>query len=280
MKAYVSDPYPIRPIREDEYDAFHLVDEHAFQSGPPSEARGADELARFEFDRSLAAFDGDTPVGIAAAYTFQMSVPGAVVPAAGVTWVSVFSTHRRRGILTSMMRRQLSDIRGRGEAIAALWASEAGIYGRYGYGRASWHATFVIRSGEGRMTPQIPTDDALRLRLADPQAVRAELAKAYEAALERRPGFFARNDAWWTHVLFDEAESSAGRSPLRCLIAEDDHGPRGYALYHGKEGWDDGTFLPNFIVDVCELVAACASSTCPPRSRSAGTPATPTWSSR
>src|SRR5262245_61193592 len=67
---------------------------------------------------------------------FQFSVPGAVVPVAGVTLVSVLPTHRRRGILRSMMRRQLSDIAERGESLAALWASESMLYGRYGYGKA------------------------------------------------------------------------------------------------------------------------------------------------
>ncbi len=85
-----------------------------------------------------AAFDGDTIVGGAGAYTFDMSVPGGSLPCAGVTVVGVYPTHRRRGVLRSMMHAQLDDVHERGEPIAALWASEETIYGRFGYGLAAW----------------------------------------------------------------------------------------------------------------------------------------------
>src|SRR4029077_14090730 len=100
---------------------------------------------RFEFDRTLAAFDDSTPVGVTGCYSFQLSVPGAeMLPAAGVTFVSVLPTHRRRGVLSRLMRRQLADAQERGEPLAILWASESVIYPRYGYGRASWNLGFTV----------------------------------------------------------------------------------------------------------------------------------------
>ena len=130
-------PYPIRPIEEDEFDSFMTVDEYAFHGSPLSEGDRRLVLDRFEFDRTLAAFDGTTPVGVTMCFSFQLSVPGQeVLPAAGVTFVAVLPTHRRRGVLSSMMRRQLGDVRERGEPLAILWASESVIYPRYGYGRA------------------------------------------------------------------------------------------------------------------------------------------------
>src|SRR5262252_7357185 len=152
MNQSASSPYPIRPIEEDELDSFVRVDEHAFHTSPPSESVRRILLDRFEFDRSLAAFDGATPVGITMCYSFQLSVPGQeVLPAAGVTFVAVLPTHRRRGVLTSLMGRQLADIRDRGEPLAVLWASESVIYSRYGYGRAMWHADFTFYRGEGAL---------------------------------------------------------------------------------------------------------------------------------
>src|SRR6266568_1067028 len=127
-------PYPIRPIDEDEFDSFIKVDEHAFHGSPLSESDRRVVLDRFEFDRTLAAFDdpgsgGAVPVGITMCHSFQLSVPGQeVLPAAGVTFVAVLPTHRRRGVLSSMMRRQLADVRDRGEPLAILWASESVIY--------------------------------------------------------------------------------------------------------------------------------------------------------
>src|SRR5260370_6289105 len=173
-------PYPIRPIEENEFDRFEVVDQHAFHGSPPSESGRRVILDRFEFDRSLAAFDGTTPVGVTVCFSFQLSVPGQeVLPAAGVSFVAVLPTHRRRGVLRSMMRRQLADIRRRGEPLAVLWASESVIYSRYGYGRASWYLSYTLRRGEGALAKTASADTGLRLRLADPEAALPELAQVY-----------------------------------------------------------------------------------------------------
>jgi predicted acetyltransferase len=257
----MADPYPIRPVTDDEFAAYRAVDEHAFHGAPPPE-RDLPLLRRlFEADRSLAAFDPGLPasagpVGIAGAYTFLMSVPGGAVPTAGVTFVAVLPTYRRRGILRSIMRRQLTDIAARGEPIAALWASETPLYGRYGYGPASTQASFRFRRGEGALGKHAPSDPGLRLRLAEPAAVIAEIAKVYDTVLAAQPGFFTRNDAWWGRVLRDHEEDRHGFGPLRCVLAEDDSGPRGYALYAGRGGWDDDHFIPDSLLEVRELIAA------------------------
>ena len=229
----MADRYPIRPISEDEFDAFRAVPEHAFLGESPTEQSQADLLARFEFDRSLAAFDGESPVATAGAWSFQMGVPGGVAAVAGVTVVAVLPSHRRRGLLSALMHRQIADIHDGSETLAVLWASEAGIYGRYGYGPASWHASFSIRHGEGALSRAAPADPGLRLRIAEPGSAWPELAKVYEALLAVQPGMFARNEAWWRHVLYDPEAERRGASPLRCVVAEDDAGPRGYALYAG-----------------------------------------------
>ena len=88
-------------------------------------------------------------MGTAGAFSFQMTVPGAVIPVAGVSYVSVLPTYRRRGIQRSLMRRQLADIAARGEEpVAALWASEAPLYGRYGYGPATSVVWLHVGRGE------------------------------------------------------------------------------------------------------------------------------------
>jgi predicted acetyltransferase len=253
-------PYPIRPITEDEFDRAHLVDQHAFHGSPLTERDREGVLSRFEFGRSLAAFDPDsgTPVGVTSIFSFQLTVPGATSPAAGVTFVGVLPSHRRRGLLRGLMRRQLTDIRSAGrEPLAVLWASEAGIYGRYGYGRASWHLAFTIRRGEGAMTSSAAAlASGLRLRLVLPADARPELAKVYDSVQPSRPGFFARDEPWWQRLLHDPPEERRGASPLRCVLAEDDSGPRGYALYSGVSRWEDETFLPDSTLAVRELVAA------------------------
>lgn len=260
----VSDPYPIRPIAEDEFDQGHLIDQHAFHGSPLTAGDRERVLSRFEFDRSLAAIDPDsgTPAGVTSIYSFEMTVPGGTLPAAGVTFVGVLPSHRRRGVLRSLMHRQLADIGSAGrEPLAVLWASEAGIYGRYGYGRASWHLAFTIRRGEVTMTPgAVGLATGLRLRLVAPTDARPDLVKVYDSVLPSRPGFFARSDPWWQRLLHDPEDERKGASPLRCVLAEDGSGPRGYALYSGLSRWEDETFLPDSTLTVRELVAAASAA--------------------
>lgn len=249
----MAEPYPIRPITEGEFDAFESVTGRAFVLSPPSDAHRAHEIARLEFDRCIAAFDGADQVGTATAFSFRMTVPGGQVPAAGVSWVSVLPTYRRRGIMNALMRRQLGDIRDRGEPVAALLPTESQLYGRYGYGVATRHAAFTIRRGEGALAPDAPADPAIRLRITTPQDVRHEIAKVYDTVRQSRPGFISRPGVWWDRVLRDPG---GGYTPLCCLLAEDAAGLRGYALYAGNNRREDEDSLPDCTLMIRELVAA------------------------
>jgi predicted acetyltransferase len=260
----MADPYPIRPVTREESAAFRVVEDHAFLSASMPPERLAIWERLFEPDRSLGAIDPSAVttsatsdgaiVGTAGAFTFQMAVPGAVLPVAGVSYVSVLPTHRRRGILRSMMRRQLTDIAARGEEpVAALWASEALLYGRYGYGRASVDAVFRFERGEGAIARE--ADPALSLRLVAPTDTLTELAKVYDTVLLTQPGFFERSDAWWARALDDPESSRGGAGPLSCLLVSDAAGPRGYALYTPLQRWDHGEYLPNGQITIRELVA-------------------------
>lgn len=133
----MTDPYPLRTLRDGEFPEFaHAVS--AAYGNDLRDADIADGSAIIELDRTIVAHDGDVPIAGAASYRCSLTIPGAVQPIAAVTWVGVAPTHRRRGILTSMMRRQLHGLYESGaEPIAVLNASEATIYGRYGYGIAS-----------------------------------------------------------------------------------------------------------------------------------------------
>ena len=247
-------PYPIRPISQAEFPAVYEVLGHAFNATYPAEPEMQHDLGISEFDRSLAAFDGTEIVGTAIALTFQMTVPGGTVAAAGVTGVTVLPSHRRRGILSSLMHRQLSDIRDRGEAIAALFATEATIYGRFGYGPATAELDLMVRRGEGVLSAPEKSVTVPRLRIVDPQRAWPELARVYGSVQAERPGMLARDDRWWEHILWDPEHRRSGDGPLRGLIAEDEAGPRGYALYSAHPDWDEDA-LPAGRLLVRELMA-------------------------
>ncbi|MEU0196977.1 MULTISPECIES: GNAT family N-acetyltransferase [unclassified Streptomyces] len=191
-----------------------------------------------EFDRSLGVWDGDACVGTAGAFSFRVTVPGgASVPAAGVTMVSVAATHRRRGILTSMMRRQLDDVRALGEPLAVLTASEPAIYGRFGYGAATFQLNAEIDTSRVRLSVPPGTDD-VRVRYAVP----ADVLDACEAVCARlvpeRPGMLARLPGWERLGLLDPESAREGASPLQCVVAERDGETVGYARYRVKPSWE------------------------------------------
>ena len=255
------DTYPIRMVAEDELAAFLAVDQHASHGTPMSERARANFLARLEFGRTLAAFDGDTIVGGTGAFSFQMRVPGAMAAVAGVSLVAVLPSHRRQGILSALMRRQLTEVSERGEAVAVLFASESGIYGRYGYGRASWHAAYRLQRGEGTLAPGGPADPGLRLRIAEPLSARAELAQVYDVALAERPGLYARTEPWWDRLLTNLHSEDGSSQQIRCVLAEDDSGPRAYAVFRSTEYWDEDAGLPRGVLEVSEALATDPAAT-------------------
>jgi predicted acetyltransferase len=260
----MTERYTLRPITPDEFEAFCAVPVQAFNDNEPPAGVNEHERIVFEFDRSLAALDGDAIVGTTAAYSFQLTVPGGIAAAGGVTFVSVLPSHRRRGILSAMMRHQLADIAARGEAVAALYASEAGIYGRYGYGCASGQLRLTIRRGEGALRPATadagPGHGPVQLRIAESAELRTELAKIYDSVVPGRPGMIARDERWWRSILDDPEFVRRGMSPQKCLLAGDASGPRGYALYRTRPDWDEDG-LPYGGLSVRELIATDAAAT-------------------
>jgi predicted acetyltransferase len=265
----MAERYPLRPITPDEFGAYCEVPAQAFNDAEfPAEGIEQERVV-FEFDRSIAALDGEAIVGTAAAYSFQLTVPGGIAGAGGVTFVSVLPTHRRRGILSAMMRHQLADIAARGEAIAALFASESVIYGRYGYGCASTELELTVRRGEGALRPGVATGAGggpgtgggpVRLRVGQTAELRTELAKVYDSVVPHRPGMMARDERWWQNLLADPEFRRRGMSRQKCLLAGDESGPRGYALYRTKPDWDEDG-LPFGRLWVGELMATDAAAT-------------------
>ena len=241
----------IRPVGADEWPAFLRTIDAAFNAEPHPDDVAAGG-AVFEPARSLAAFDGDEIVGTAAIYSRELTVPGAVLPAAGVTLVGVLPTHRRRGLLTALMRRQLDDVRSAGESVAALWASEAAIYGRFGYGCAARHAGVTVHTTGARLAPEAPKPSGKMVLLAPSDAI-DRIAPLYDRVRRERVGHLDRAGAWWTRRVRDAEHQREGRGALRAAVHESDDGTvDGYVLYGVKGGWEDG---PDDVAYIRELLA-------------------------
>ncbi|MFJ3924026.1 GNAT family N-acetyltransferase [Streptomyces sp. NPDC090022] len=228
-----------RVLQPDEWDVWYTHLELAF--GGVAETPEERELYRSltETERSLAVWDGEDCVGSASAFSFRLSVPGgALVPTAGVTMVGVSPTHRRRGVLTSLMRRQLDDVRAGGEPIAALTASDPAIYGRFGYGTATYALSVDIDTTRVRLAVPAGTD-GVRLRMSDPERALAACEKVYAELVPERPGMPARQPGWERQAVLDPPGDRNGASPLKCVLAEDEDGTvRGYVRYRVRADWE------------------------------------------
>jgi predicted acetyltransferase len=242
----------VRPITKQELEAFGRCQAIAFGRDFSLEALPAQD-ANFEYDRSLATFDGGAIVGTAGIFTHQMGIPGGTLPSAGVTRVSVLPTHRRRGVLTGMMRTQLEHVRERGEAVATLWATESVIYGRFGYGLASEGVTLKLQRSHAQLIPGTPVEGRVRLVAAD--EAREQWPAIWEQLRARTPGMMSRSHAWWTHRVFgDPPASREGFTENRYANYEVDGDVRGYVRYRSRDHWDDGGW-PDATLRVVELIA-------------------------
>src|SRR5581483_3042948 len=210
-----------------------------------------------EVDRMHAAYDDGRAVGGAGAFTFELSVPGGVVRTGGVSVVGVLPSHRRRGILTSLMRAQLDDCRDRGEVAALLWASEATIYGRFGYGVASRIGS--MRLPKERTAFAVPFEPRGRVRIVDEREAAETFPALYEEVFGQRTGLVSRSQAWWeTRRLYDDPARRAGGPKHRALL-ELDGKPAGYAIYTVKQDWSSG--LAKGTVTIAEAVAPTPEAT-------------------
>jgi predicted acetyltransferase len=205
-----------------------------------------------EPERMLWVSDGDVKVATAGAFSFRLTVPGNELPAAGVTTVGVLPSHRRRGILTQMMREQLDDVRSRDEPIAVLWASEASIYGRFGYGLATKAAKVEIDRDRAVFRERAEPVGAARLVTLEQAA--EILPDLYERVRAGTPGMFARSPTWWeASTLADPEHARHGAGPLFCAVLELDGGADAYALYRLKSNWDEG--VPKSALRIREVMA-------------------------
>lgn len=242
----------IRPISTKEFPEYYRSLLNAFGEDVVDAEREAD-LSAFEPQRSLAVLDGSRIVGTAGAFTRKMTMPGAVVPIAAVTLVSVAPTHRRRGLLTELMRRQLTELfESQGEPVAALWASEADIYGRFGYGLSSREATLTGNTRSMRVRPGDRGDG--RIRLVTMEELRQLGVPVFEQVRPETVGWLDRPGRFWDHRFRDAEHNRAGASTFRAIVHEEPDGtPSGYAVYRTKAEWQE--FGPDGELRVHEVVA-------------------------
>jgi predicted acetyltransferase len=239
----------IRTISEDELPAFVRATEAAFSSVASPEDIDRERLLA-EPDRCFAAFDGPELVGTAGAFTMPMTVPGGEIEVGYVTAVGVLPTHRRRGVNTMLMRGQLDDARDRGELVEVLYASEGGIYGRYGYGIGTLGLTLDVESAYTSFVRGF--EPAGRVRLVERETAVKQILAVHEATRRLRPGMVGLDERRLEYGLREHEHDP--KVPSTFVVHEDDDGVDGYAVYTVKQEWPQG--VPRSSVAVRDLQAA------------------------
>ncbi|WP_432478794.1 GNAT family N-acetyltransferase [Nocardioides sp. GXQ0305] len=217
---------------------------------------------RFAADRPGSA--PDTFPGIYGVRPMQLSVPagtrGRLVPMAGLTWVGVHPDHRRRGVLTAMMRHHVEQTHREGLALSGLHASEPVIYGRYGYGLASQSATLSVSRGTTFTAPGLDDEaGAMETRLGSESGrdlVQRVLATELRVA-EALPGSVVGAEGFYTAVLRETPQQLRDKEPRRTLFAVRDGVDVGLAAFRRTHKWEQ--HRPNGTLEVIVLIGEPAA---------------------
>jgi len=241
----------LRTPTEEEYPRFIAPLSIAFNRRM-SEAEIDADRRTVERDRFVGALDGDAVVGCGGAYTFRMTVPGGEVGAAGITSVGVLPTHRRRGILRKMMGWWFDQARARHEPVAILWASEAAIYQRFGFGPATQQTFLEAPTDKIRFLR--PVEPPGQIRIVEPDEAFRLFPPIYDALVSTVPGAVNRSPARWSEEQLADTEWSRHDNGDKVLaVHEQDGAPTGYVIYRQRPEWDFSG--PKSVLTVIEVAA-------------------------
>ena len=217
----------MRPVTADEFIKWT----HAEARAHGNRLDDDPEILRphFDLDRSIGVFEGDAIVGGAHSHKVEMSIPGGSTTIAGVANIAVQPTHTRQGVMTRMMHHQIHDIHERGEPLAALFATESIIYGRFGYGIGSLYERWAIdrhHSGYSR-----PFERQGRILFVDPADIVKDLPDVFQRSTAGRPGVFQRPTHQWERDSQAPEHMQGGQGGLFYIAYEEDGRVAGYAAY-------------------------------------------------
>ncbi|MFJ7147583.1 GNAT family N-acetyltransferase [Streptomyces sp. NPDC100445] len=236
----------IRPTTDEDLDVFVDTVHAAFGRFPETPVEGGGLWwSALEMERGMLALAADgRPVGTAAAHSFELTLPGGVVvPAAGVTAVGVLPSHRRRGVVSAMMLHQLAELRARGEFLSVLLASEAPIYGRFGYGPATFttrlkvprhRAALAVPRARGAAPAPAAGPDHSPVEVLRRSECGDLLEEVYDRYRRVQPGALSRPHRWWA---LRAGQPPVSPAPRYVAVHRDVHGvPDGYASYSIDSG--------------------------------------------
>lgn len=257
----------IRTVAEDELSDWGLALDIGFLRVPDHTKEVREQWQEHlrdvvDLDRTQGAFDDGRIVGTFRSWGGEITVPGgAPVPMSAITNVTVTATHRRRGLLSRMMRADLDASAARGEAVAILIAAEYNIYGRFGFGPATDYTLYKVDLNRARLTDGVRArkEPGGRVEIVSPETM-VELGPGiHDAFRARTPGVISRQDLWWPlYTGVRKRPGGRGSESRFYAVYFDPAGkPAGYLAYRVDESWED--FLPKATLHADQLVGTPAA---------------------
>ncbi|MEU0285483.1 GNAT family N-acetyltransferase [Streptomyces sp. NPDC052492] len=233
----------VRPITEAEFADWNRAMNIGFLREPsmPEEIVDA-RRAQFTPGRSVGAFDAGRCVATFRSFAQELTVVGgAAVQADAVTNVTVSPTHRRRGLLTRMMTEELAAAKERGDVVATLIAAEYPIYGRYGFGPATWATEWTIDVPRTGLDPRwAGPEDGGRVDLVDAEDIRKLGPELHERLRRVRPGVVSRDELWWRTTTGAVRFHATFHEPFHVVYRSAAGEVEGMAAYTTDDRWGDG----------------------------------------
>lgn len=247
-------PFIVRPVDAGELDTFVDCVDAGFgmQVHPRRKKRF---LAGLIDAQAIAAFENKELIGTLASFRVEHTLPGPVLSdAAALSNVAVLPTHRRKGVLNALMAAFLTRSHDSGDVIALLHASEGGIYGRYGFGPATWSARYCIEHNTAVLTEQARRTVTGAVHLVSVDQARESFPLVFDAMRRARPGEVARLETWWEER-FDDLDSSD--HPPRFYACHEDQGTiDGYVIYEIMGGFVPGVERETHLLELSALSPA------------------------
>ncbi|MFC5636177.1 GNAT family N-acetyltransferase [Streptomyces bullii] len=238
-----TDAIDVRPVTEPEFADWTRALNTGFLREPtvPDDVLDA-RRSQFVPGRLLGAFDGGRCVATFRSFEQELTaVGGAPVPADAVSNVTVSPTHRRRGLLTRMMTRDLAAAKDRGDVVATLIAAEYPIYGRYGFGPATWAAEWTIDVPRTGLDPRwAGPEDGGRVDLVDGEDIRKLGPELHERLRRVQPGAVSRDELWWKLATGAVRFWASWNEPFYAVYRSAAGEVEGMVVYQADDNWGDG----------------------------------------
>ncbi|MEU7073141.1 GNAT family N-acetyltransferase [Streptomyces narbonensis] len=248
----------VRAVTESDFPGWLLALKTGFLRPPRvTDELVADRLANVDLPRTQGAFDRDRIVATFRSFRQEVStVGGGSLTADAVTQVTVSPTHRRQGLLSRMMATDLTAAKERGDAIATLIAAEYPIYGRYGFGPASWTTEWSVDVRRAGLDPRRTgrPDGGGRIDLADGEEIRKIGPEVYRRLAGVRAGVTDRTSRGWEKGTGLGYQLDPWTEPFYAVYRSDSGEVEGYVAYTADDKWDDAK-QPVNTASVRDLIA-------------------------